>query len=158
MPLSSPVCAQVTRNAVRHFSLTSPIPWPFVLWAKVLSDFRRHFHPVPGRATSKGRWGNYIASMIIRHYYMANPVLGKSLCSDWFSLGQDFAVRTVSIETVESVYFCFGARPANSKFATKTAKKKVWKLSFFTLKLPAEAKKIEIFPKFPRWMRRTNIF
>ena len=26
---------------------------------------------------------------------MANPVLGKSLCSDWFFLGQDFAVRTV---------------------------------------------------------------
>ena len=60
-------------------------------------------------------------------YYMANPVLllyGKSLCSDWFFLGQDFAVRTVSMETVQSVYFCFGAKPANSKFATKTAKKK----------------------------------
>ena len=31
---------------------------------------------------------------------MANPVLGKSLCSDWFFLGQDFAVRTVSMETL----------------------------------------------------------
>jgi len=51
---------------------------------------------------------------------MANPVLGKSLCSDWFFLGQDFAVRTVSMETV---YFCFGTKPAISKFATKTAKK-----------------------------------
>ena len=58
-------------------------------------------------------------------YYMAKPVLGKSLCSDWFFLGQDFAVRTVSTETVQSVYFCFGAKPANSKFATKTAKKSV---------------------------------
>ena len=29
-------------------------------------------------------------------YYMAKPVLGKSLCSDWFFLGQDFAVWTVS--------------------------------------------------------------
>ena len=58
------------------------------------------------------------------HYYMANPVLGKSLCSDWFFLGQDFAVRTISMETVRSVYFCFWAKPANSKFATKTAKKK----------------------------------
>ena len=28
---------------------------------------------------------------IIIIYYMANPVLGKSLCSDWFFLGQDFA-------------------------------------------------------------------
>ena len=26
---------------------------------------------------------------------MANPVLGKSLCSDWFFLGQDFAVQTI---------------------------------------------------------------
>ena len=57
-------------------------------------------------------------------YYMANPVLGKSLCSDWFFLGQDFAGRTVSMETVQSMYFCFGAKPANSTFATKTAKKK----------------------------------
>ena len=55
---------------------------------------------------------------------MANPDLGKSLCSDWFFLGQDFAVRAVSMETVQSAYFCFGAKPANSKFATKTAKKK----------------------------------
>ena len=79
---------------------------------------------------------------------MAKPVLGKSLCSDWFFLGQDFAVRTVSMETVQPVYFCFGAKPANSKFATKTAKKKLCILSFFTVKLPEEAKKIEIFPKF----------
>ena len=56
---------------------------------------------------------------------MANPVLGKSLCSDWFFLSQDFAVRTVSMETVQAVYFCFGAKSANSKFATKTAKKSV---------------------------------
>ena len=56
--------------------------------------------------------------------YMANPVLGKSLCSDWFFLGQDFAVRTVSMETVQTMYFCFGAKPANSTFTTKTAEKK----------------------------------
>ena len=40
-----------------------------------------------------------------------------------FFLGQDFAVRTVSMGTVQPLYFCFGAKPANSKFATKTAKK-----------------------------------
>ena len=55
---------------------------------------------------------------------MANPVLGKSLCPDWLFLGQDFAIRTVSMETVHSPYFCFGVRPAKSKFATKSAKKK----------------------------------
>ena len=31
-------------------------------------------------------------------------------------------------------------------------------MSFFTLKLSEEAKKIEIFPKFQRWMKKTNIF
>ena len=66
----------------------------------------------------------YFNKSIIPYYYMANPVLGKSLRSDWFFLGQDFAVRTVSMETVQPVYFCFGTKPANSKFATKTAKKK----------------------------------
>ena len=55
---------------------------------------------------------------------MANPVLGKSMCSDWFFLRQDFAVRTISMETVQPVYFCFGAKPVNSKCATKTAEKK----------------------------------
>ena len=54
---------------------------------------------------------------------MAKPVFGKSLWSDLFFLGQDFAVRTVSMETVQPMYFFFGAKPANSKFATKTAKK-----------------------------------
>ena len=93
---------------------------------------------------------------------MANPVLGKSLRSDWFFLGQDFAVRTVSMETVQPVYFCFGAKPANSKFATKTAKKR-WILSFFTVKLPEEAKKIEIFPKFqilncPEWKEASDCY
>ena len=34
----------------------------------------------------------------------------------------------------------------------------MWKVSFFTLKPPAEAKKIEIFQKFQRWMKATNIF
>ena len=92
------------------------------------------------------------------NYYMANPVLGKFLRSDWFFLGQDFAVRIVSMETVQFVYFCLGAKPGNSKFATKTAKKKVWILSFFTLKLPEEAEKMEIFPKFQRWMKKMNIF
>ena len=58
-------------------------------------------------------------------YYMANPVLDKSPCSDWLFLVQDFAVRTVSMETVQPVYFCFGAKRANSKFATKTAPKTV---------------------------------
>ena len=48
------------------------------------------------------------------HYYMAKPVLGKCQRSDCFFLGRDFAVRTISVETVQAVYFCFGAKPENS--------------------------------------------
>ena len=66
---------------------------------------------------------------------MAKPVLGKSVRSDWLFLGRDFAVRTISMETVQAVHFCLGAKPANSKFATKTAKK-MWIWSFFKAKLP----------------------
>ena len=83
-------------------------------------------------------------------YYMANPVLDKSLCSDWFFLGQDFAVLTVSMETVQSVYFCFGAKPANLKICNQNSEEKVWIMSFFTLKLSEENKKIKNFPKFRR--------
>ena len=82
------------------------------------------------------------------HYYMAKPVLGKSLCSDWFFLGQDFAVRTVSMETVQPVYFCFERSRQIQNLQPKQRKKKLCILSFFTVKLPEEAKKIEIFPKF----------
>ena len=88
---------------------------------------------------------------------MAKPVLGKSVRSDWFLLGRDFARRTVSMETVQDVYFCFGVKPATSKFAITTAKKKVWTLSFFIAKLPEKAKKIEILLSFQRWMKKTNI-
>ena len=65
---------------------------------------------------------------------------------------------TDHMETVQAVYFCFGAKPANSNFATKTAKKKkMWILSFFIAKLPEKAKKIEILLRFQRWMTKTNI-
>ena len=88
---------------------------------------------------------------------MAKPVLGKSVRSDWFLLGRDFARRTVSMETVQERYFCFGVKPATSKFAITTAKKKKWTLSFFIAKLPEKAKKIEILLSFQRWMKKTNI-
>ena len=82
---------------------------------------------------------------------MANPVLGKSLFSDCLFLSWDFAVWTVSMETVQSMYFCFGGKPGNSKFATKKKGKKVWILSFFTLKLPEEVKRIEIKDGWRKW-------
>ena len=60
------------------------------------------------------------------------------------------------MERVQPVYFCFGAKPANSEFATKTGKKTV-NIVIFTVNLPEEAKEIEIFPKFQRWVKKTNI-
>ena len=36
---------------------------------------------------------------------MAKPVFGKSVRSDWFFLGRNFAVRAVSMEKVKNVYF-----------------------------------------------------
>ena len=87
---------------------------------------------------------------------MANPVLGKSLCSDWFFLGQDFAVRTVSMETVQSVYFCFGAKPANSTFATKTAKKKYENCHSSHWNYQQKLKRLKCFRNFKDgWRRRT---
>ena len=74
---------------------------------------------------------------------MPNPVLGKSLCSDCFFPGQDFAVRTVSMETVQPVYFCFWSEAGKFKICNQNSEKRLWILSFFTVKLPEEAEKIE---------------
>ena len=52
---------------------------------------------------------------------MAKLVLSKTVHSDRFFLARDFAVWN----GVQAMYFCFGAKPANSKFATKTVKKNV---------------------------------
>ena len=90
----------------------------------------RYFHQIGDRATpnakkcyiiiqSKKSLPSFILLMklIFSHvtciYYIAKPVLGKSQRSDWCFLGRAFAVRTVSMETAQSVYFCFGAKPAN---------------------------------------------
>ena len=103
------------------------------LKGKLQFEYELHLRSEIGERRSDGTWSGMIGELtrkvgdtflLIKYYYMANPVLDKSLCPDWFFLFQDFAVRTVSMETVQSVYFCFGAKPANSTFATKTAKKK----------------------------------
>ena len=87
---------------------------------------------------------------VINYYYysMANPVLGKSLCSDWFFLGQDFAVWTVSMEMVQPMYFCFGVKPANSKFATKTAKKNCEYCHSSQGNYQKKPKRLKFFPNF----------
>ena len=51
---------------------------------------------------------------------MAKPVVGKSVRSDWFFLGRDFAVMKRSKRCIFLV-----AKAADSNVATKTAKKYV---------------------------------
>ena len=80
---------------------------------------------------------------------MAKPVLGKSVRADWFLLGRDFAVRTVSMETVQAVYFCFEFSRQIQNLQPKK-RKKMWTLSFFIAKLPEKAKEIEILLRFQR--------
>ena len=46
--------------------------------------------------------------------------------------------------------FLFWSKAGKFKICNQDSEKKVWKFSFFTLKLPAEAKKIENFPKLQR--------
>ena len=52
---------------------------------------------------------------------MAKLVLSKSMHSDWFFLGQDFAVRTA----VQAVYFCFGEKQTIQNLQPKQWKKNV---------------------------------
>ena len=69
---------------------------------------------------------------------MANPVLGKPPCSDWFFLGQDFAVRSnLCIFVLERGRQIQHLQPKQWK------KKALWILSFLTLKLREKGKKIE---------------
>ena len=81
---------------------------------------------------------------------MVKPLLGKSVRSDWFFLGRDFAVRHGN---GPSRYFCFGAIKAGKfKICNQNSEKEMWILSFF-MKLPEKAKKIETLLRFQRWKK-----
>ena len=55
---------------------------------------------------------------------MAKTVLGKSVRSDWFFLGRDFAVRTVSMEMVPAMYFVLEQSRQIQTLQPKQRKKK----------------------------------
>ncbi len=67
---------------------------------------------------------------------MAKPVLGKSKHSDWFFLGRDFAIRTVSMKTVQLVYI-FESRQIQNlhlnlrELTTKTKKMNIHQANFY---------------------------
>jgi len=81
---------------------------------------------------------------------MAKPVLGKSVRSDWFFLGRNFAVRSKPCSFVlEQSRQIQNLQPKQ--------RKKMSILSFFKAKLPEKAKKIEFLLRFQRWMKKKNI-
>ena len=87
---------------------------------------------------------------------MAKLVLGKSVRSDWFLLGRDFAVRAVPWKRSKPCIFVLEQSRAIQNLQPKQ-RKNLWILSFFTSKLPEKVKKIEILPRFQRLMKMTNI-
>ena len=59
------------------------------------------------------------------------------------------------MEIVQAGYFSL-EQSRQFKNLDQTSEKK-WILSFFSAKLPEKAKKIEILPRFQKWMKKTNI-
>ena len=67
-----------------------------------------------GERRSDGTWSGIIGELtrkvgntlrLIKCYHTAKQVLGKSVRFGWFFLGRDFPVRTISMETVQAVFF-----------------------------------------------------
>ena len=68
----------------------------------------------------KGDWLNRMGGWVVR-----GQVVGRGLwvVGRWLCLFEDKKKKiTFSMETVQPAYFCFGAKPANSTVANKTAK------------------------------------
>ena len=87
---------------------------------------------------------------------MAKPVLGKSVRSDWFLLGRDFAVRTVSMETVQAVYFCFEHSQQIQNLQPKKRKKKCGYCHSSSRNYQKKLKKLKFYWDFrDEWRRRT---
>ena len=120
---------------LRHKELMKLKLWALALhWGEILSIcLMTNFSPV--KVVPQFPWKLNLRLILAQtlsyqgnksFYYMANPVLGKSLCSDWFFLGQDFAVRTVSMETVQSVYFVLERSRQILQNLQPKQRKKVW--------------------------------
>ena len=62
------------------------------------------------------------------------------------------------METVQAVYFCFGAKPANSKLATKTAKNKCENDHSSHWNYQQKLKRLKFFQTFEDGWRRQTFF
>ena len=95
-----------------------------------------------------------------KHYYMANPFLRKSLCSDWFFLGQVSTVSQVSTDRFHRNgpirAFLFWSKAGKFNICDQDSEKKVWKLSFFTYQ--QQLKRLKFFRNFKDGWRRRTLF
>ena len=82
---------------------------------------------------------------------MAKPVLGKSVRSDWFFLGWDFAVRS------KPCSFVLEQSRQIQNLQPKQRKKNV-NIVILHSETTRKAKKTEFLLRFQRWMKKTNIF
>ena len=89
----------------------------------------------------KERWPDVL------YYYMAKPFLGKSLCSDWFFLRQDFAVQILFWSEAGKFKIC--NQNSEEKKATEYCHSSQW---IYQKKL----KRLKFFRNFKDgWRRRT---
>ena len=89
---------------------------------------------------------------------MANPVLGKSLCSDSFFLGQDFAVRIVSMETVQSRVFLFWSEAGKFNICNQDSQKKCENCHSSHWNYQQKLKGLKFFRNFKDGWRRRSFF
>ena len=84
---------------------------------------------------------------------MANPVLGKSLCSDWFFQDQVRILQYGPFLWKRSNPCIFVLERSRQ---IQNSEKKLWILSFFTLKYQKKLKRLKFFRNFKDgWRRRT---
>ena len=62
------------------------------------------------------------------------------------------------METVQSMYFCFGAKPANPTFATKTAKKRCENCHSSQTNYQQKLQRLKLLPNFKDGQRRQTFF
>ena len=83
-------------------------------------------------------------------YHMAKPVLRKSLCSDWFFLGQDFAVRTISNPCI----FVLEQSRQIQNLQPKQQKKNCEYCHSSQQNYQKKLKRLKLFWNFKEWPRR----
>ena len=90
--------------------------------------------------------------------YSCMPNLKQIIDGRNKSILQKTTAPPISMKTVRSMYFCFGATPANSTFATKTANKKGEYCHSSHWNYQQKLKRLKFFRNFKDGWRRQTIF